>query len=909
MSIGAIARRIRAYGGQFLLLAALTTVVMLLISAGPRLVNSRTDEGLRTLMASQPDERRDVTYTTPEPIFNAGNGTSLMDAFEADLARKQNEMPPEVRRLVGQRWFTAETNADRVRGPDLAAKNLLVDLGLRHLPGTADAGTLVDGHWPEPGVRVDQPIQVALSAEVARKLNLRAGSRLTLTRTSPDDTDETAKKAEPVPITVVGVFEPRDRADGIWQGLPSILHVVEPPGDAQPFIAYGVADRASLDRLSRDGWGLRFGWRYRLVADGFDARDVPGLIDSLQRMGQRAQGVTLVQGLDIPLRQFLAEVAAARTVLAVIAAGVLATLAGLVLLAAGLTVRRRRAELTLLRARGGTGVTVARRSLAECLLVMLPAAAIGWFLGNLAPGAPGNTAALAVVAAVLVTLVLPVAALAAPTGGGGRRDLIKLRPSARRITAEAALVLLAVLAVVLLRRRGLVPGEIDPLLVSVPVLLAVGAAVLAVRLYPWPLRLLSRLAARTRGSVAFLGTARAGRAVVTTPLVVVVLAIATAAFCAVVAGGLQTSRDAAASRQVPADALIQAARLAPETGADLDRLPGVRATGPLAQEAGQRLAKDARGGDARLGDVTVLLVDGPAMARVVRESGVPVDVPAALLAAPGARSGPLPAVVSPAVAADLADAGLDGSAFVGVQGQRYEFRVAERADSFPMLRADSHRFVILPWQSVPRTDHVVVPTGFLVAGDDLDVAKLRAVGNEGQRRFQQGGAVTGAEPPREAEVRTWAEVRHQVGEGSANAVLVFGFAAGAAGGTLLGVLAIAFVVLAGARARGQVLSRLRTLGLSRRQWRALLLVELGPLVGVSVVTGALVGALLPVLLTPVLGLSAFTGGAPVRVAFDPRLIAGIVVLGAVALGFAVAVEALNNRRMRLGEVLRLGEES
>ncbi|KKK07367.1 ABC transporter permease [Micromonospora sp. HK10] len=908
MSIGAIARRIRAYGGQFLLLAALAMVVMMLISAGPRLINSRTDEGLRTLMASQPAERRDVTYTTPDPIFNAGNGTSLMDAFEADLDRKQNEMPPDVRRLVAQRWFTAETDAGRVRGPDLAAKNLLVDLGLRQLPGIADAGTLIDGHWPEPGVRVDQPIQVALSAEVARKLNLRAGSKLTLTVPSDGD-DESSKKLKPVPIAVVGVFEPRDRSDGIWQGLPSILHVVEPPGDAQPFIAYGVADRASLDRLSRDGWGLRFGWRYRLVADGFDARDVPGLIDSLQRMGQRAKGVTLVQGLDIPLRQFLVEVAAARTVLAVIAAGVLATLAGLVLLAAGLTVRRRRTELTLLRARGGTGVTVARRSLAECLLVMLPAAAVGWLLGNLAPGAPGNSAALAVVAAVLVTLVLPVAALAAPTGGGGRRDLIKLRPSARRITAEAALLLLAVLAVVLLRRRGLVPGEIDPLLVSVPVLLAVGGAVLAVRLYPWPLRLLSRLAARTRGSVAFLGTARAGRAVVTTPLVVVVLAIATAAFCAVLAGGLETSRDGAASRQVPADALIQAARLAPETGAELERLPGVRATGPVAQEAGQRLAKDAKGGDARLGDVTVLLVDGPAMARVVRESGVPVDVPAALLAAPGAQSGPLPAVVSATVAADLADAGLDGSAFVAVQGQRYEFRVAERADTFPMLRTDSHRFVILPWQSVPRTDHAVVPTGFLVAGDDLDVAKLRAVGNEGQRRFQQDGAVAGAEPPREAEVRTWAEVRHQVGEGSANAVLVFGFAAGAAGGTLLGVLAIAFVVLAGARARGQVLSRLRTLGLSRRQWRALLLVELGPLVGVSVVTGALVGALLPVLLTPVLGLSAFTGGAPVRVAFDPRLIAAIVVLGAVALGFAVAVEALNNRRMRLGEVLRLGEES
>ncbi|MEK8107379.1 hypothetical protein NKG94_23645 [Micromonospora sp. M12] len=58
-----------------------------------------------------------------------------------------------------------------------------------------------------------------------------------------------------------------------------------------------------------------------------------------------------------------------------------------------------------------------------------------------------------------------------------------------------------------------------------------------------------------------------------------------------------------------------------------------------------------------------------------------------------------------------------------------------------------------------------------------------------------------------------------------------------------------------------------------------------------------------------LGLSAFTSGVPVQVAFEPSLVAAVLALGAFALGFAVAVEALNNRRLRLGEVLRLGEES
>ncbi|MER7420178.1 FtsX-like permease family protein [Micromonospora peucetia] len=901
VSIGAAARRVRAYGGQFLLLAVLTLVATLVISGVPRLVNGHAQQGLRAHLGTVAPQQRDVTYSSG-PLVATDNGTSLA-AHQNDLVTLEAGMPPVVRRMVEQRWFSGETAAGRVRGPDLAAKNLLVDLGLRSVTGIEEAGTLVEGRWPADAPK-GQPVQVTLAADVARKLNLRVGSRLTLAPPGPVSPDSPI----PVQVTVVGLFQPRDGADGFWDGLPPLLRVGEPEGDGEPFIAVGVVDGAALNRQAVAGWPLTFSWRYRLGAGGIDVRGLDQVIDGLQQMTRETAGRNLVQGLDIPLRAFSAEVASARTVLGVIAAGVLATLTGLVVLAAGLLARRRRAEFTLLRARGGARTASAGRSLAEVLLVVPPAAVLGWLIGNLAPGAPGQTGWFAVAATILVVSVLPVATLAASNGGVGRRDLVRVRPSARRLTVEAGLLLLAGIATVLLRRRGLTPGEVDPLLVSVPVLLAVAAAVVAMRVYPWPLRLVSRLAARARGSVAFLGTARAGRSVVAVPLVVVVLAIATAAFCAVTAAGVEASRDRAASRMVPGDALILGDRIAPDTGAELERLPGVRAATPVLYEAGQRLAKDATGTDTRLGGVTVLLVDGPALARMVREADVEVAVPAALRT-PVGEAGPLPAVVSPAVAAELADAGLDGSAFVTVQGQRYEFRVAERVENFPLLRADSSRFVILPWQSLPRRDYAAVPTGFLVAGDGLDAEALRGVGDAGQSRFQTGGTVTGRERPRGVEVLTFADTRRQLGEGGANGVLAFGFVAGAAGGTALGLLAIAFTVLAGARERGQVLSRLRTLGLSRRQWRGLLVVELAPLVGVSVVTGALVGTALPLLLTPVLGLSAFTDGVEVRVAFEPGLVAGVVALGAVALGFAVAVEALNNRRMRLGEVLRLGEES
>ncbi|MFI7607552.1 FtsX-like permease family protein [Micromonospora sp. NPDC049366] len=900
MSIGAGARRVRAYGGQFVLLAVLTMLVTLLINGVPRVVNRLAEDGLHEQLASSPAAQRDLIYTM-KPLTAAASNTSLVSNQQRDLDRLQAEMPPQVRDLVDQRWYAADAVPGRLTGPDLKAKNLLVNLIMRTAPGIDTAGTLVDGQWPKAG-EPGQPVQVALAEDVARKLNLRVGSRLNLAALARGS-------GRPAAVTVAGIFQPRDRKNGIWDGLPQTLQVEEPLGDGEPFVAVGVVDAAALDRQAATGWPVAFSWRYRLGVNGIDVRRVDQLIDGVRQMVRSApDSRSLVQAVDIPLGKFAASLAAAQTLLAVIGAGVLATLGGLVLLAAALAMRRRRQEFVLLRARGGAATSGARRSLVESLLVIPPAAALGWFLGALVPGPAGDAVPLGIVATVLLTLALPVATLFVPTGNTGRRDLVRLRPSARRATVEVFLLLLAALAVVLIRRRGLTLGELDPLLVSVPVLLAVSAAVLALRAYPWPLRLASRIAARTRGSVAFLGTARAGRSVAATPLVVVVLAFAIAAFCTVVAAGVEASRDRAATRSVPADAVIRGDRMAPDTAAELQRLPGVTDAVGVAYASAQRILADTHGTDARLGATDVLLVDGPALARIVRESGVDLAVPDTLLTA-RRGDGPVPAVVSPAVAADLAAADLDKSAVVTTQSLRYEFRVADTVETFPLAGAEDGRFVLLPWQALPELTNTPVPTTFLLAGHGLDVEALRRVGNDGQSQYQSAGTVTGGQRPREVEVLTWTQARQQVGADGANGLLAFGFVAGAAGGAALGLFAIAFTVLAGARARGQVLSRLRTLGLSSRQWRGLLLVELAPLVGVSVLTGAVVGAALPLLLNPVLGLAAFTSGDPVRVAFEPGLVAGVVVLGAVALGLAVAVEALNNRRLRLGEVLRLGEES
>ncbi|MFG2055146.1 FtsX-like permease family protein [Micromonospora sp. NPDC048930] len=909
MSLFAAVRRVRAYGGHFLLLAVLTLVTALLITAVPRVADRLTGQGLREYVAGQPVARRDLTYTT-EPTIVPRTASRIAAGRSDELATVEARMPAAVRQAVGERWYQAQTAFARLTGPTLTSDKGLIDLSLRTVSGLRPAATLVEGRWPEAGVTGEGAIEVALAETVAGPLKVRAGDRFRLAILDRDNQPMRTRTVE-----LVGVFRPTDPGDGIWDALPTMLRLTPPEGDGDPYLAVGYTADAGFDAAATAGWPITFAWRYRVAPDRLNPGQLGAMIDGIAALERtRPAGLTLTQGVDIPLRRFAESLASARTLLAVIAAGLLATLAGLTLLAARLAARRRRAEYQLLRARGGSTGAVLRRGLAESALVLPLAAGAGWLLGGRLPGA-GTELRWVLLAGVLATLVPPVTALTAARGGDGRADLVGARSTTIRLTVEATVLGVAALGAFLLRRRGLtLDGSVDPLLVSVPVLLAVAAALLALRAYPWPLRLLSRAAARARGSVAFLGTARAGRAAATGPLVVVVLAIATAAFCGVVAAGIEAGRDRAAARAVPGDVLVRGERFAPDTTEALAALPGVRAVTPLLAEADQRPYADQAGRFGGVGGTRVLLVDGARFAEVARRAGVQVTVPDPAPAT-GAGSTPLPVLVSPALAEEFAEAGLadrDGRrpAWVDVQGNRLPVRTAATVDAFPLVDQGVERFLVAPWPALPAdAPHPLAPTGFLLAGERVDPAAVARAADEGQQRYQRAGTVTGGERPRQPEVLTRSAVRADLGGSGVNGLLVFGFTIGAVGGGLLGLLALAFAVLAGARGRGQVLSRLRTMGLSRRQWRGLLLVELTPLVLVSVLTGAVVGALLPLLLTPVLGLPAFTGGVAVPVRFEPGLVAGVLGLAVLALGFAVAVEALNNRRMRLGEVLRLGEES
>ncbi|MGI5212390.1 FtsX-like permease family protein [Plantactinospora sp. CA-290183] len=898
-------RRVRVFAGYLGLLAVLGLVAALLATGAPRLANEYADDGLGRDVGSLPHQVRDLTYTV-----SPGEGGSIdTGRAAAKLDPYRERLPGPLPGLVGQRWFAARVGPDRVGVTGDAAPfngSCRPELPLRYQSGAEREVTMVAGRWPAS----TDTVEAAVSREAADAVGLRVGSAFTLL--------SRGGFGDSVPVRIVGIYQPFDPAAPSWDDVALADVACPNPDDGLTHRAALLTDVPGLNRAAQRVGVLTYEWRYRIAEDRLTTADIPPVLTAVAttRRTPPERGLILTTGLDTALATFDGQLRAVRALLGVVQAGMLATLLGLVALAARLAVERRREEFTLLRARGATTVEIGARTLRETALVLPAAVAAGWLLGTLPPGRPSGVEVPLVAALVmLTTLAVPVLAMGGQRRASvvtRRRDLVRYRPSAKRLTAELLVLLLTVLGVLLLRRRGLSQDSgVDPYLVSVPVLCAVAAALVALRLVPWPLRLLGRLTARARAAVPFIGLARAGRGAPlgTGPLAVLVVAIATGVFTSVVTSTIDGARDRASDQEIPADARVTGSYTQPGTADRLGALPGVDAVSPLAVESGQPLrSRTPNGvGGRDLGQTQVLVMDGPSLARVLAASGMDVDLPAELTR-PGRIDGPVPAVVSAEVAADVG-----AEAVTEVQGRRYEFRVGAVVDRFPGLRVEARRFVVLPWQALPVPDfQPIAPNQFLVAGDGFSTAALGEAADAGARQFLArvlGKPAEAVRPTVPATVTTWQAHRRALERSGVNRLLSFTFGTGVVGATALALIAVAFAVLAEAPGRGRMLSRLRTMGLSARQGRGLLLYELVPLVGVAVLAGGLVGAGLPRLLGPALGLSGFTAGLPAPVRLDPLLVAGVLLLVLVALGAALAVENLVNRRMRLGEVLRLGEEN
>ncbi|MFI8202124.1 FtsX-like permease family protein [Streptomyces sp. NPDC085937] len=894
--------RLRTAPGAAVALALLVAVTAFLAAALPPAVDRYDDAGLRRALETAGPARTTVQfqtsdsdlYTSTGPWNERLNGDAVRGPFPELLGLPGRSLP-----IDADQSSAGVRTTERMPAPDpFLSRPDQVDpkFHLFAATGLAEHSRIREGRLPKAPVdngAATRMLEAAVSTETAAKLNIRVGSVIHLPRGEST-----------LAVRVTGLVAPRDPGGAYWSAVPllrtpSLASVPDDPERRVFWVgALLVSPDAGPSLLGMAGFPARY---WILAPDlsalhGHDLERLTSTIASLESgpLSERASAaVSPYLIADTELDRVLGEYDGLRSVIGPLVAVAVfgtGTVAAVVLcMAGGLAAQRRRSEFVLLRARGVSLRGLAGRLLAETAVVTVPAAALGLLAARLAVG-QGRlwySVAAAGGVALLAALALPLRAVAAHRAVGvhtGRDDVAQARPSRKRLVAEVTLLALAAGAVLALRTRGTSDdgsASGDELVSLAPVLVAVIAALVLVRLYPLPLRGLARPARRMRGVVGPLSLARAGRASSSAvlPLLALLTALTTAAFGGSVLAGVSDARDRAAGLSVGADARVDGLGARPAGVAErVRRVSGVEDVTAVDVSYGARaanhqvpvaLAGVEPGGYAALSRRMDL---GPFDPDALRASGKEV-VPA--LGSPGmaARFGTRPFQVR-----------LEDGAAVTV-------RIMTVTEWTPAVAGDD--FLVMDASVMPGG--LTRPTGLLITADRTDPAALREAAGGGARVVL-----------RSEELASFVDSPLQSG---AERV----YAAAVAAGTGYAVLALLLTLLRAAPERAALLARLRTMGLTRAQGRRLLVLESLPQALLAALGGTLTAWAAIRLLAPGLDLTTVavstSSSLAVRAVLrtDPvSLLVPAVTVVALTVGIAAVQAWWTGRRGSVRE-LRVGD--
>jgi putative ABC transport system permease protein len=554
-------------------------VTSFVFAAAPRYFESTADDGLRFAVSKASPFERNVEITQAGRIEpSASDPMSAVGAAGSALAQR---FPESVRDAVGNRRDAVETtrytavDAPGVPGPPGTTRLMT----LEYVQGADERVRLVAGRMPEARdeivplpFRLGQPkarlVEIAVPLAGANQLSLQVGDVLYL---EPDFEDVLVG---PVPLSerrmiaaeVTGIFAPKTDADRAWLEDERLGAPVIRDTDQRRYVygfglfapsAYGevVAATAPLP--------MRYSWRYDVDASGFDASTIDRLESDVRELDASFGESTFGQRLGTGVRTGLSEVLtgyrsdrdAAAAVIAIGAVGLLALALAVVALLGGLAANRRGEGIALVRSRGGATWQVLGAEAVEGIAVAFPAGLLGFVAAvALVDGRSVVIPLLLVLGIVLATGAL-LAAAASPAARSalaarGREEVSVAAVSPRRLAIEAAVVVSSLVGIYLLRRRGLADANgFDPYLAAVPLLLGLAAGIVAVRIYPLPVRFLAAAAARRRDLVPALALRRVARqpGVTAAPLLVLLLGVSVSVFAGGMAATLSRAQDTAGS--------------------------------------------------------------------------------------------------------------------------------------------------------------------------------------------------------------------------------------------------------------------------------------------------------------------------------------------------------------------------
>ncbi|WP_282700863.1 FtsX-like permease family protein [Streptomyces sp. CC219B] len=845
--------RLRAFAGTSVALALLVAVTAALAAAYPRAVDRYGDAGLRQAIEQARPDRTTVQVQAAPPwtatvrerqaLFR---GDRLAEAWAEVLATAEAPLTPDRdQSSYGVRTTVPlAVSAPRIPRP----AGLPAQMVLAAQQDLASHTRIGAGRLPRATGEVTattERVEAAVTADTARKLRIRVGSVLHV----PD------ARGGPLAVRITGIVEPRTPEGAYWSTLPVLRTptLSRLPG-SRPTDVYWVgglllAPEAGPVLLRTPGRPERY-WNVAPDVGSLRAHDLDRLTSAVAALESGPGVQRLRASVDEELEartkldETLADHAGLRSgiepllLLAAVGTGSLAVI--VLVMAGGVAADRRRAELTLLRARGASLTGLAGRLLAETTAVAVPAGALGLTAALLllpdARTAPAVAAALAVT--LVACLVLPLRAVAAHRTvrlHDGGEDLGGARTSRRRTVAEVTVLVIAGGAIAALRRQG---SGSTALVAAAPLLTGVVAALLLARLHPLPLRALSRAATRRlRGLVIPLSLAQVARSpgFAVLPLLALLGALTAAAFGGSVLAGVTAARDRAALLDVGADGRVETTTgtLPRDLPDRVRRLPGVRDATEVS------VVNDAKP-EQSTQPVPLAGVDPDAYARLSHRTALgPFDAADLRQGAAGTAGGaarPLPALASPRVAEEY---GTGPSTVLLPDGTSVTVRIVLVRARTPAVTGDD--FLVVDRSGLPAAR----ATTLLLTGDTLNGRALRSAADG-----------TGAT------VRLRAEERARFVDSPLQSGTERLFGVAVAAGAGYAVLALLLTVLRTAPERTALLARLRTMGMNRSQGRRLLILMALPQALLAAAGGVLTGWACIRLLSPGIDLATIALASP-----------------------------------------------
>ncbi|PVZ93683.1 hypothetical protein DDQ50_07705 [Amnibacterium flavum] len=876
--------------------AALLGFVTFVAAATPALIRTTLDEGAQEavadagydadLLVSVPTGLSDGVTRTVEPVVVDQVADGIVPRLPPALQASQDGATATV--LTP----TIDVAVDGATSPDNA-----IDIQVGMATGTRlDDIVLTEGRLPSNPESATGPVEVMIGSEAASAAGIEVGSVLEVPAGEQ-------LKGGPTSFVVTGLADLVDEAQAStrqWIDLPTLWTPVERLRSGR-IVGLGVTvltdpegeRRAeqliddSVDAVVRVGFDPESFSEARLyeVLDEIEALTV----NSSSLAGDSTAQISARSSLANAVSGYPAAAAGALAQLTTAAEGVGGVGAVTLFLTARLLVLRRERDVAWERARGASLLSVALTSFVESLLLAAVGVAAGAAL-LLALGASSDLMSLAVVllvgvaAPVLQTVIGASAVWRAPRGKVAQagRDA---RRRARRLVAEALVVVVTVAAGAALFSRGFgrsAGGTPDLLIGALPLLVALTASLLILRLQLPAVRFLAALARRSKGAAGIVAASQAEASRPALPLMALTVAFALAIGGATLVQTIDAGEVDASWQRVGADARVDGS-ITDDEIASARAADGVTAAGAAASLPGTPLE-----GGSGTTIATVLAIDPgycDVLSRLPRSAhGTAADLCGKL--ASGGSDDAVPVMADEVLAERLTAETLE----LSVEDQVVPIRIVGTTSAGPN-GYDKGPFLFVDRTALAEASGVNLTVDtLLLMGDGADAAGEATAGSSGSTLTSRTAWL--------ADQRTSALPSGVVG----------GFVTSVGALLVLGMIALATATIAGGQARSRTLSLLRTLGLPRRTGWLLVAVETVPLLVASLLGGIAASIVAVLLIAPRLGLGALTGGTgdPPIASTLPATIAAIGAAVIVLLVTTVA-ERIAYRRERLSETLRVGD--